>query len=55
MPVPEGFIMPTLGTALGNNVLKAVPTADVVAGAMGVMSAEIRRHKEYNAEKTRML
>lgn len=55
MPVPEGFIMPTLGTSLGSNVMKAVPTAEAVAGVMGTMTAEIHRHKEFNAKKTQEL
>lgn len=53
--VPEGFIMPTMGTSLGGNVMKAVPSAEAVAGAMGTISAEIIRHREYNAEKTKLL
>jgi len=53
--VPEGFIMPTLGTSLGGNVMKAVPSAEAVAGAMGTITAEIVRHREFNAEKTKLL
>lgn len=52
MPVPEGFIMPTLGVSVGGNVLKATPSADAVAGAMGTMCAEIKRHKEFNSKRT---
>ena len=50
--VPEGFIMPTVGTSLGGNVLKAVPSPEAVAGAVGTMVAEIVRHKEHNAKLT---
>lgn len=50
--LPEGFIEPTLGTNLGNSVMKAFPTSQAIAGAVGTMSAEIVRHKEYNAKKT---
>jgi len=53
--LPEGFILPTGGTLVGNNVLKAVPSAESVAGAMGVVTAEIKRHKEFNAAKTKLL
>lgn len=53
--VPEGFIMPTLGTSLGAAVLKAYPAAETVAGAMGTMTAEVVRHKEYNAKRTKIL
>lgn len=47
--------MPTMGTSLGGNVLKAMPSAEAIAGAMGTMTAEIKRHKEYNDAKTRLL
>lgn len=53
--LPEGFIMPTLGAALGGSVLKAFPTAEVIAGAVGTMSAEIKRHREFNAKRTQEL
>ena len=53
--VPEGFIMPTLGTTLGGNVMKATPTAEAIAGALGTSAAEIKRHKEFNAKKTQEL
>jgi len=55
MPAPEGFIMPLLGTNLGGNVMKVYPSAAEIAGAMGTMSAEIVRHREFNAEKTKQL
>lgn len=55
MPVPEGFIMPTMGVAVGGNVLKATPTADVIAGAMGTMCAEVKRHREFNPKRTQEL
>ena len=55
MALPEGFIMPTLGTSVGSNVMKVFPTADAVSGAMGTMSAEIVRHREFNAERTKQL
>lgn len=55
MPIPEGFIMPTMGSAVGSNVLKVVPTAEAVAGAMGTITAEIRRHKEFNQKRTQQL
>lgn len=53
--LPEGFIMPTMGTSLGGHVLKATPTADVIAGALGTMVAEVKRHREFNAKKTEEL
>lgn len=53
--VPEGFIMPSLGTSLGGAVLKAYPAAETVAGALGTMTAEVVRHREFNAKKTSLL
>lgn len=55
MPVPEGFIMPTLGTQVSGHVLKAVPSADAISGVMGTMVAEVRRHRELNAKRTQEL
>ena len=55
MPVPEGFILPEIFTAVGSHVMTAKPTAEAVAGPMGVMSAEVVRHREFNAEKTRQI
>lgn len=52
MPAPEGFIMPTLGTSVGANVLKAVPTAEVIAGAMGTLVAEIKRYGRFSKRMT---
>lgn len=53
--IPEGFIMPTLGQSIGGNVLKATPTAEAIAGALGTMSAEVKRKKEFNAKRTNEL
>lgn len=50
--IPEGFIMPTMGSSIGSNVMKVMPAPEAVAGASGTMSAEIRRHKEFNAKRT---
>jgi len=50
--LPEGFILPTIGTQVGGGVLVARPTAEVVSGAIGTMVAEIVRHKEFNAKRT---
>ena len=55
MPVPEGFIEPTLGVSLGGHVMKATPSAEAIAGAMGTMTAEVVRHREFNSKKTNEL
>lgn len=55
MPVPEGFIMPTLGHTVGSNVLKAIPSAEVVAGAVGTMVAEVKRHPVPSKRLTALL
>lgn len=55
MPIPEGFIMPTLGTSVGGNVLKALPSAEAISGALGTQTAEIVRHREFNALRTQVL
>ena len=53
--VPEGFIMPTMGPSLGAGVIKAMPSAEAISGAVGTMLAEIKRHKEFNSKRTQEL